>query len=247
MLWCCNILIPALILSPRPKPSWNPFKTNQPLDSSFPTPAPLVCFRTTQWNSLAPTLPDPTPDPNKGLKAHELSLPTYSVRIQILAVPIGSGTACSDLLSGTCKQSRLLPFKPWSLHRLWPHQLYYTLSRVCTPPTKAMCENSVRSPPHGPSVGYGPSVTQFLNSHVLLPEKVSAHSNLLFHPAESLRTAGTNVPEKYPAHTNAGLKSILTGELEKISFYLHKNNSYLWLRLDREPKAKGSLPRETGF
>ena len=37
------------------------------------------------------------------------------------------------------------------------------------------------------------------------------------------------------------------GELEKISFYLHKNNSCLWLRLGREPKAKGSLPRETGF
>lgn len=121
MLWCCNILIPALILSPRPKPSWNPFKTNQRLDSSFPTPAPLVCFRTTQWNSLAPPLPDPAPDPNKGLKAHELSLPTYSVRIQILAVPIGSGTACSDLLSGTCEQSWLS-----SLQALVPTSLVAT-------------------------------------------------------------------------------------------------------------------------
>ena len=75
---------------------------------------------------------------------------------------------------------------------------------------KSHVREQCKNPCDGPSVGDEPSVTQFLDSHVLLPEKVSAHNNLLFHPAESLRAAGTNVPEKYPAHANAGLKSILT-------------------------------------
>lgn len=129
------------------------------------------------------------------------------MRTQLLAVPVWSR---SGLLSGVCEGNKLLPLKPGFLPLLWLSQFYCSLSSIyIILHTETTKEDSVGSSPHGPSLGKGPSVTQFLISHMLLPGKVPAQNNLLPPPAESPRSAGTHTPERRPAHTSTGLESIL--------------------------------------
>ena len=209
-LWCFNILLPALLQSPHPKPSWNPFKTK---------PAPGLELSPRAAPGLLLNHPVKFPGANS---AWSRSRPQQRLEASWVVTP--------HLLGQNPDSSyahRVLHGMQWpALWDLWVEaasslQALVSTSLVATPTLlyliqslhsshKSHVREQCKNPCDGPSVGDEPSVTQFLDSHVLLPEKVSAHNNLLFHPAESLRAAGTNVPEKYPAHANAGLKSILT-------------------------------------
>lgn len=108
MLWCFNILLPALLLSPHPKAAEIPSKQTQPLDSSFPlstSPALLwnhpVKFPGANSNR-------PAPRPQQRLRPMSSCFPPTRSRTLLLAVPFASCVACSDPLSGTCEYNQLL-------------------------------------------------------------------------------------------------------------------------------------------
>ena len=80
MLWCFNILLPALLLSPHPKPAEIPSKQTQPLDSSFPlSTSPALLFKHPVKFPGGQLTSTRLQTPTKAL-AHEFLLPTYSVK-----------------------------------------------------------------------------------------------------------------------------------------------------------------------